>query len=480
MSYAHIASVLLDRTTKYKGPPAFTQSWYDQVIDSGSNTMFAELNLLQQGLSQQIIGTRDPATGLRIMVELTSSTSTPYTAANIPNMSMKGGGCALLVDRTITMAGDFTSANDPTVNTWTSWINMALDNTEQDLEEGNSKFQFLLDKSTSITPTLVAGATGSGVYAGVGGPQTVNDSQTTRQYWFAEQAVFNPATNGIRFEAFIRLCDLDPAFRDLPEVMLGLGGITQLIVWYNTMAQSIQPFISTDGAPAPRISIVPGNTALVYRRYTASAHFETQLMKHLSERAEKTHSYLETKVLPSLTNYTGSNISNINLGSFPNLRRLLVVISPSGAATSNTSTFPCAQSVGLTDVMVRVGGDQCFQRPLGLQNAFGQVAHYELYRTTMDASLIEQDEQANEGDALLSYEAWRRCNRVHAFDLSQMKDLSNGDAIFFSARLIADLSQNITIGSTPLDILFFAQSDKWYKSGYRKQNGQLWPYWRPV
>ena len=470
-SDSFIAEQLLGRS--YKGVP-FKGAQYEVLPDSSSQAQqYAQLLLAENGLNTAIVDCDDEGTELTAVFDFRSS-GAAYTAAT--QIVPKAAGWLGFIDRVDMMAPGLTIVEDSGSAVFINGPKLAIEETA-DFATGHAQSMcYALDTSPSLTPSLALGATGPAAYTGVGSSLAVNGGLTVRQAIWNQNAYFNAATNSWRVEVHIPLKHVHDLFRRL-GARYGLP-FTSLKVWWN-LGQSVMP-VTVLTADAPPVITVLGNgtCAFRYRKLTPTAEFERTLMAHLAEHSE-TYKYLTVSTLPTASNLTSPSIGNLNLGSIPNAERLWAVPCPAGAELSAFTLYPYMQNIALQSTMLRVGGENLYERQLALPNsANGQPEYSELFRTTQDAMVNDPWSGMPRGQ--FGYYQWRVANRYHCFTIRDNKQVDSAQNALFQSLVAADITGVAPSTSTPVNVFFFAERAMWLRMSYQRVSGLLQPVWRTV
>ena len=470
-SDSYIAEQLLGRS--YKGVP-FSGAQYEVVPDNSSMAQqYANFLLAENGVSTSIIDCDDEGTEITALFDFRSSTSTPYTAAT--QIVPRAAGFLGFLDHVEYQCGQFTVNEAAGTAAYINGPKVAIEETANYTAAHTQSMCYALDTSASLTPSLALGATGAAAYSGIGSSLAVNGGLTIRQAIWAQSAYFNTATASWRVEARITFKHAHDNFRRLGP---GYGlPITSLKCWWN-LGQNIMPVDILTGDAAPIITVLGNGTSTFrYRKLTPTPEFERTLMSHLADH-EETYKFLSPITLPGVSSLTSLSLNNVNLGSVPQAERLWVFVYPSGSQQSTTSLYPYMQNIGLQSVMLKVGGEQLYQRQLALPNGFNQPEYAELFRTTQDAMVNDPWSGMPEGQ--FGYYQWRTANRYHVFTIRENKEVNAAQTLLFTASVAADLSGITPSNSTPVDVFFLAEYARWVKMSYHRINGILQPVWKEL
>ena len=470
-SDSYIAEQLLGRS--YKGVP-FSCAQYEVVPDTSSmSQQYASFLLADNGVSTSIIDCEDEGTEVCGVFDLRSSTSTAYTSST--QIVPKAAGWLGFVDHVEIQAGPFVIAEAAGTAAFLNGPKVAIEETADYTAAHTQSMCYALDTSASMTPSLALGATGAAAYTGIGSSAGVNGGLTIRQGLWAQTAFFNSATNSWRVEVRIPLKHLHDIFRRL-GARYGLP-ITSLKVWWN-LGQNVMPVSILTGDAAPVITVLgSGNSTFRYRKLTATPEFERTLLAHLADY-EETYKFLSPITLPGVSSLTSLSLNNVNLGSVPQAERIWPFIFPSGSQLSTTSLYPYLQNIALQSTMLKVGGEQLYQRQLALPNAANQPEYAELFRTTQDSMVNDPWSGTPKGQ--FGYYQWRTANRYHVFTIRENKEVNAAQTVLFQSGVAADMSGITPSTSTPVDVVFLAEYGRWMKMSYQRINGLLQPVWKEL
>ena len=464
------ASQLLGR--KYSGIP-FTKAQYEVVADSSSlQQSYANFQLQDNGLGQAIIDVSDEGTEICLIANISSSTSTAYTGSEV--VTPKAAGWLGFVDHVeAAFYGNEYQVNDPQGSaSYLLGPKVAIEEGADYVASMNASLAYALDTSASLTGSFTPGATGPASYSGIGSSQTVNGGIAVRQALWNQRATFNSTTKAWQVEIHLPLRHLHPLFRNM-GCRYGLP-ITTLKIWYNNL-MSVCP-VTVVGGPAPKITWAgSGFNTFRYRKFTPTSEFERTLMEHLMSKTE-TVKFLRPVTLPSVT--TGSTaLANINLGSVPEAERLWVFIMPSGSQLSSSSLYPYYQDIALNSVMIKVGGEQLYDRQLALQNGLGNYEYSEVFRLLQES--MPSDPWTGRPDGQFGLYFWSIANRYHVFPINERVRANASQSLLFQA-IIAQDTQAGSAGlapttSAPVDVIFIAEVTERFKISYKKLQGLLTP-----
>ena len=461
----------------YKGIP-FRKSEFEVISDSSSLPQsYVNFELANQGTCQVVIDLKDEGTELCFIYDLASNTpGTPYTGSEtvVPR-----GSFLTLVDHVeAQFVGGGFQINEPqgTAPYLLNWKLAIEENTEYALNM-NPSLCYALDTSPSLTGSFVPGSTAAASYAGIGSSQTVNAGIALRNAMVQQKQFFNAATASWRGEAHIPLRHLHPIFRQ--GTRYGLP-IQNLKIWLN-YGQTVMPF-TVQGGPAPKITFLgQGQSTFRYRKLTPTPEFQKTLEEHLAGKTE-TIRYMRAQSLPGLSGIVSPTLQNINLGSVADCERLWVFIYPTGAQLSATNLAPFMLNTGLSQVMIKAGGFQLYDRQLALPNALGQYQYSELFRVLQES--MPADSWANRPAGQFGQYFWSIANRVYCFPIHEEQRLNAGQSLMFAGVITQDVQAGAQglppSNSNPTDVYFVAECTERVRVTYKKLMGNLTPVYERI
>ena len=369
--------------------------------------------------------------------QISSSTGTPYTQANMASMSLREGGSLNLISGLQVGDADSTYFTENTGSRWLrNQIAMAMEHGSDYLlsENADSGYYPLKEEysgadcvaalaspgaSYGLNVQPFAGAAGAAVDVGATISTTIrnplyNQSFEQANRWFQNNAQWlgNGKIGGV---SMIKLRDLHPFFAQLNFPMKGWW---MKLTLYTLQFQNFAPICVANGLPAPVITI--GNNGsglsccqLYYRAVMADGALKQRLNAKLKAGYDRDLSFTLCDWFgQGLYNNTAQSITQVTNNSVVAPQRIWTLLPPAGSC-SNVTQYSAIQSAGsITQYNVIVGGRQYMNLPLRYSTEF-----FSQMKEAMSSSGVSDSKSSS-----INFQCWRNSRRWYPLTLARLED----------------------------------------------------------